>query len=144
MTTVVTPSNFKKEYMTGYTGHVPTKADFFGASAGNIQRQILDNKGRSSVYDQTPQEFHTLQMYSGVIPPFDKNKIIFGNHSRFARNWVCGPNHMINEQRIPGYTGHIKGMQSENLCFNSYGQITAKAFTKRHPIGHDLGAQDKY
>lgn len=36
MTTIATPADFKKEYMTGYTGHVPTKADLFGASVGNI------------------------------------------------------------------------------------------------------------
>ena len=83
-------------------------------------------------------------MYAGEVPKFDKNKSIYGNASRFGKNWVCGPNHMINEQRIPGYTGHIKGLQSENLCHNSFGKITAKAFTKRHPVGHDLGPKDKF
>ena len=76
-------------------------------------------------------------MYSGVTPKFDKNKQIYGNNSRHAKNWMCGPTHMINEQRVPGYTGHIKGMESENLFGNSYGSLTAKAFTKRHPIGAD-------
>lgn len=49
-------------------------------------------------------------MYTGETPKFDKNKIIYGNHSRFAKNWMCGPNDKINEMRIPGYTGHIKGL----------------------------------
>lgn len=110
MTSVSTASDFKKEYMTGYTGHVPTKADMFGASAGNIQRQILENKGRSQAYYSTTSDFKTLQYYSGEPVPFDKNKVIFGNHSRFGKNWMCGPNHMINDQRIPGYTGHVKGL----------------------------------
>ena len=34
MTEVATPSYFKKDFMPGYTGHVPTKTQRFGASAG--------------------------------------------------------------------------------------------------------------
>jgi hypothetical protein len=84
MTRVATASDFKKEYMTGYTGHVPTKADLFGASAGNIQKEILANKGKSQVYNSTKDGFKTLQIYSGEVPSYDKNKSIYGNHSRFA------------------------------------------------------------
>lgn len=36
MSKIATASDYKKEYMTGYTGHVPSKCDLFGASAGNI------------------------------------------------------------------------------------------------------------
>jgi len=51
---------------------------------------------------------------------------------------------MINEQRLPGYTGHIKGLHSENLYSQTYGETTAKAFTGRHPVGHDLSPKDKF
>lgn len=27
---------YKKEYLPGYTGHVPFKNDFFGATAGDV------------------------------------------------------------------------------------------------------------
>jgi len=60
MASVSTRSEFKKEYMTGYTGHVPTKVDLFGATSGIIQRQILVTKGKSSVYDPPTGEFRTL------------------------------------------------------------------------------------
>ena len=33
--------NFNKEYMPGYTGHVPTKADQFGMTAGVVNRTII-------------------------------------------------------------------------------------------------------
>ena len=36
MTQRATPTDFKKEYMPGYTGHVPTKNDRFGSTAGQI------------------------------------------------------------------------------------------------------------
>jgi hypothetical protein len=35
--------NFNKEYMPGYTGHVPTKVDRFGMTAGDVNRIILDD-----------------------------------------------------------------------------------------------------
>ena len=86
----------------------------------------------------------TLKVYSDKPLPWDKNKIVYGNVSRRARNWMSGPTHRINEQRIPGYTGHIKGMESENLFGTTYGSLTSKAFTKRHPIGHDLNPKNKF
>lgn len=75
---------------------------------------------------------------SSYTPQVDKNKVIYSNSSRFAKNWICGPNHEIRHQQIPGYTGHIKGLVSENLFANSYGHTTAKAIGKKHPIGYDL------
>lgn len=89
-------TEFKKEYMTGYTGHVPSKIERFGATCGNIQKEILLDKGQHPV--NLPHEgFSTLQVYTGMPPIYDKNKIIYGNHSRRGANWMCGPKHMINE-----------------------------------------------
>jgi len=34
MTQVATASDFKKDFMPGYTGHVPTRSIRFGATAG--------------------------------------------------------------------------------------------------------------
>jgi hypothetical protein len=39
---------------------------------------------------------------------------------------------------VPGYTGHIVGLVSENLYAKSYGNTTAQAIGKKHPIGYDL------
>ena len=36
---------FNKEYLPGYTGHVPTKNDHFGMTAGDINRDIVGNGG---------------------------------------------------------------------------------------------------
>ena len=32
------PLKFKKEYLPGYTGHVPAKNDMFGMTAGSINK----------------------------------------------------------------------------------------------------------
>jgi len=34
MTTLATPSDYKKDYLPGYTGHVPSKTERFGQTAG--------------------------------------------------------------------------------------------------------------
>ena len=34
MTTLVSPADFKKEYLPGYTGHVPSKNERYGATTG--------------------------------------------------------------------------------------------------------------
>ena len=36
---------FKKEYLPGYTGHVPSKNDMFGMTAGDINRNIIMGAG---------------------------------------------------------------------------------------------------
>lgn len=45
---------------------------------------------------------------------------------------------------MPGYTGHIKGLVSENLFAYSYGNTTAKAIGKKHPIGHNVEPKERF
>tara|TARA_B110000285_G_C14687706_1_gene407628 strand:- start:361 stop:516 length:156 start_codon:yes stop_codon:yes gene_type:complete len=45
MSTLATPSQYKKEYLPGYTGHVPSKNERFGSTAGQIKREILADDG---------------------------------------------------------------------------------------------------
>lgn len=45
---------------------------------------------------------------------------------------------------MPGYTGHIKGIYSENLFSNAYGPTTVQAFAKKHPIGHDVSPKVRF
>lgn len=98
MTTLIAPSVFKKEYLPGYTGHVPSKTERFGATTGQIKREILHDKGFHPIkLYQPPSEENRL--YSNKFrPSLSKNKEIFGNKSRFAKNWICGPNHMVRNQ----------------------------------------------
>ena len=49
MTTLATPSDFKKQYLPGYTGHVPSKNERFGATAGQIQHEILSDNGKHPI-----------------------------------------------------------------------------------------------
>jgi len=95
MTTLASPSDYQKEYLPGYTGHVPSKNERFGSTAGQIKREILTDSGRHPI-TLTRFESDAHRLYSSrFVPKIDKNKIVYGNSSRFAKNWACGPNHMI-------------------------------------------------
>lgn len=97
MTELVTASDYGKEYLPGYTGHVPSKNERFGATAGQIKREILADSGKHPILLETLKEkTETGRLYStSFVPSIDKNKIIFGNRSRYAKNWINGPNHNI-------------------------------------------------
>jgi len=97
MTELATPSDYKKEYLPGYTGHVPSRNERFGATAGQIKREILIDMGKHPILLQGKRKMdETARLYSSsFVPNIDKNKIIYGNLSRYAKNWINGPNHKI-------------------------------------------------
>lgn len=146
MTELATPTDYNKEYLPGYTGHVPSKNERFGATAGQIKREILADSGKHPIIlDSLRERDDSKRLYASTfVPPIDDNKIIYGNLSRYAKNWMNGPNHQIRNQFVPGYTGHIKGLISENLFAGSYGNSTAKAIGKKHPIGHNVVPKERF
>lgn len=97
MSELTTPSDYVKEYLPGYTGHVPSKNERFGATAGQIKREILEDAGKHPILLQSEKEMdETGRLYSSnFVPAVDKNKIVYGNMSRYAKNWINGPNHRI-------------------------------------------------
>ena len=122
--------NFNKEYMPGYTGHVPTKVDQFGMTAGDVNRVILDafNPGASPRLNH-PKQHPTVTLYQATSTQnmTHKNKPlknIFGNCSRLATNWIAGPTHEMCQQHVPGYDGHIPGLISENLFAKSFAKCS--------------------
>ena len=48
--------------------------------------------------------------------------------SKTSVTWMNGPQHEIRNQCIPGYTGFVSGINSENLFGKSYSHNTAKSF----------------
>ena len=77
-------------------------------------------------------------------PSNKPNKDIYGNFSRYARNWVAGPTHEVCKQHVPGYTGHVPGVISENIFSKSYAKCTSTAIGNRHPKGHDVQPRIRY
>ena len=72
------------------------------------------------------------------------NKEVYGNWSRYAVNWINGPNHEVCRQHVPGYTGHVPGIHSENIFSKSYAKCTATAIGKRCNKGFDVTTKLRY
>lgn len=57
---------------------------------------------------------------------------------------MAGPNHKVCQQHVPGYTGHVPGIKSENLFAKTYAKNTVNAIGFQHPKGHDVPVKVRY
>lgn len=129
--------------MPGYTGHVPTKVDRFGATAGQIKKEILADMGKHSALMARLNNFTAKKgrMFSNDAKKTNKREV-FGNRSRFANNWIAGPNAGL--KMTAGYTGCIPGLVSENIHGNSFANCTSKAINKEVPRGINQEAKHRF
>jgi len=107
----------KKDFMTGYTGHVPKKQLIFGMTTGDTGRLLKDDKGTDKFYE------------GNHIKGVDRRH----NKSAFDGNnyWIGGPTSNFMPQKVPGYTGHVPSVKAENLFAKSFARITGRA----HKLG---------
>jgi hypothetical protein len=70
--------------------------------------------------------------------------VTVGNLSRYSNTWINGPLHNVREQRIPGYTGFIPGVKSENVFSQTYTKQTAKSIADRIKRGPDQVPENKF
>lgn len=141
--TMTAGRKWNREYLPGYTGHVPTKNDFCGKTTGSVCREIITAGGSQLELDKMEQKRHESQQ----IPlPAQKeiNKNVFGNQSRHAKNWISGPTHMIRQQHVPGYTGHVRGMVHKDFMPKSYAKVTAELFSNPHPMAEGTDPTIRY
>jgi len=70
MTTLASPALYKKQYLPGYTGHVPSKNERFGATAGQIKREILQDDGiHPIVLEKFKDQSDASRLYSSNFVP---------------------------------------------------------------------------
>lgn len=72
------------------------------------------------------------------------NKDVFGNWSKYSKNWISGPTDQIRRQHVPGYTGHVRGMVNKGSFSQSYARVTANLFAKKHPIGAETDVKARF
>jgi hypothetical protein len=87
---------YKKQYLPGYTGHVPRKNDVYGCTAGDINRIITKTGYKPSNYDvevaASKPQFAQRDLYSN--PPaqdVESKALTYGNYSARGDNWLGGP-----------------------------------------------------
>jgi hypothetical protein len=69
---------------------------------------------------------------------------VYGNHSKRAVNWICGPTHEIRRQHIPGYKGVSRGIVNKDFMPKSYAKVTADLFARQHPMGTDTDPATRF
>ncbi len=67
--------------------------------------------------------------YTGHIPKIQRDEMI---------------NKIQHTKHIPGYSGYIQNVKSENKFGESYGKLTTKSLGKRIPKGLDIPPYDRY
>ena len=110
----------RKDYTTGYTGHVPKKRQLYGMTTGETWRLLKDNSGVDKFYKGN----HIV----GALRQ-QNNSVWYTDN-----NWIGGPTDKLQSQYVPGYTGHVPALKAENLFAKSYAKVTGKALrmgTKR-------------
>jgi len=95
---------YRRNYLPGYTGFVPSKNDFFAMTAGKINKEIIMNGGNQRPRTAVHKGVSTTHGI-GFYPPspagrthIGKNKApknVFGNSSKKAITWISGPNHEL-------------------------------------------------
>jgi hypothetical protein len=114
-------------------------------TVGEINREIaIHGIGRLSAFRYPSGSTHTERFYRQFPSSNKPNKDVYGNWSKYAKNWVAGPNHEVVKQHVPGYTGHVPGVFSENLFAKSYARCTSTAIGKQHPKGYDVTPKVRY
>lgn len=147
--------DYRKEYLPGYTGHVPKKMEVYGCTAGDTNRIIIQNSRKSSLC-QDPREApymtngrsiaHAKRTLYSNQPSKDEHgqEIQFGNVSRRGTNWIGGPTQNLKEQFIPGYQGFVPSLKAENLFGKSFARGTAAAINKEFDGGFDIPKHQRY
>lgn len=69
---------------------------------------------------------------------------MIGNKSKEAKSWINGPTHEIRNQCLPGYTGFIPGIKSENVFSTTFAQNTANSFANNIPRGAEGSPDERF
>lgn len=140
---------YTKEYLPGYTGHVPKKNDVYGCTAGDINKIITQTGYKPSNYDVDiavgKPSFAKREFYSNA-PATDKfnEALQFGNHSKHGDNWLGGPTNNVKAQHIPGYSGYVPQIKSENIYAQSFAKTTGAAINGEFNKGINPPAKDQF
>lgn len=148
---LTTKTEYHKKYLPKYTGHVPNKQNLFGITTGKANEILITTNGSKKFEAQgvrhpgSCSNVGARNYSAGANLRTDKLK--YTNWSKKAWNWIWGPNDQIRYQQIPGYTGHVPGIKSENLFSKSYARTTATANSNKRfnrNLGQTPAAKDRF
>ena len=136
----------------GYSGFIPFKQDLIGLTTGESNRKAGEDfvsnktgivKAGADILNSSKLGGMRSTMIDGANEGVQKATMI-GNNSKQSTTWLNGPKHNIRNQCVPGYTGFISGVKSENLFSKSYADNTAKSFKEKITRGSDFSPDKRF
>lgn len=83
---------FKREYLPGYTGHVPYKKEIYGCSLGEVNKIVLGKPvQKSHTLGDEPAEGHRNLYRDPPEQDTDTVALMLTNKSGKGGNWIGGP-----------------------------------------------------
>ena len=147
-----------REYYPGYMGHIPYKYEVIGMTVGATNSHIKSLLRKEPDYEKTfvpsikeDYTYYNKDYFSPTMSkkyPLEEDKI-FSNKSKEARTWICGNKHVLYPEHIPGYTGHISGIESNlkkgsNIYGTSYSKASSMAIKGEFCNQYDLPVNERY
>lgn len=103
------------EKIPGYSGYVPFKFENVGVTCGQSNRiaeaAYRDSrlpKGKEDYSSSIDPNSRTSYVNSEYRTP--QKQMMVSNVSKNSKTWLCGPQHEIRNQSVPGYTGFVPGI----------------------------------
>lgn len=126
-----------REFYPGYMGHIPYKYEVIGMTVGATNNHIKSLLQKEPDYSKTfiPSNKTDYTYYNkgyfnenmSKSYPLEEDQI-YSNRSKYARTWICGNKHVLYPEHIPGYTGHLTGIETTTKKGSTiFGQSYAKA-----------------
>jgi len=86
---------YVKEYIPGYTGHIPDKMGTFAITTGEVNRQLVMNKTKEVPVGRQ----HYTRCITHLRANGDREK--YGYRSRYGVSWIAGPTNNVYTQHVP-------------------------------------------
>ena len=147
-----------REFFPGYMGHIPYKYEVIGMTVGATNNHIKSLLTKEPDYSQiyVPSNKPDYTYYNrgyfnadmSKTYPLEEDKI-FSNRSKEARTWICGNKHQLYPEHIPGYTGHVTGIETttkkgSNIFGMSYAKASSIAVKGAYCNQADLPKDERY
>ena len=149
---------YYREFYPGYMGHIPYKYEVIGMTVGATNDHIKSLLRKEPDYQKTfipsikdDYTYYNKDYFSESLSknyPLEEDKI-FSNRSKDARSWICGNKHVLYPEHIPGYTGHVTGIETttkkgSNIFGTSYSKASSIAIKGDYCSQTDLPINERY
>jgi len=149
---------YYREFYPGYMGHIPYKYEVIGMTVGATNDHIKSLLRKEPDYEKTfvpsnrkDYTYYNKDYFSESMAksyPLEEDSI-FSNRSKNARTWICGNKHVLYPEHIPGYTGHITGIETttrkgSNIFGTSYSKASSIAIKGAYCNQTDLPVNERY